>query len=204
MESWILEMIADYGYIGVFLIIVLENLFPPIPSEIVLSFSGFMTTRTELTVWGVILSSTMGSVVGAIILFRIGLVLDVSKLEKFIDRWGHILRLTKGDVRNADGWFVKYDVWTVFFCRMIPLLRSMISLPAGMSKMNFTLFVFLTFIGTLIWNTILVCVGAMLGESWQEIITIMELYSKVIYVVLALAAIWFIYFYFKVLRNRKI
>jgi membrane protein DedA with SNARE-associated domain len=204
MESWITEIIAEYGYIGVFLIIVLENLFPPIPSEIVLSFSGFMTTRTDLSVWGVIFSSTSGSVIGAIILFRIGQVLDVSSIEKIIVRWGNLLRLTKGDIQKADSWFNKYDVWTVFFCRMIPLLRSIISIPAGMSKMNFPLFIFLTFIGTLIWNTILVCVGAMLGESWKEIIGITEIYSKLIYLVLSLILIWFIYYYLKVLRNRKI
>jgi membrane protein DedA with SNARE-associated domain len=204
VETWIIEIISDYGYIGVFLIIVLENLFPPIPSELVLSFSGFMTTRTDLTVTGIIVSSTMGSVIGAMILFWIGSILDVKRLEKIVDRWGHILRLKQEDIHKADAWFDKYDVWTVFFCRMIPLLRSIISIPAGMANMNFSLFLFLTFIGTLIWNTILVCVGAMLGESWHNIIAFTEVYSNIIYVTIGLGGIWILFYYFIVLRNRKV
>jgi membrane protein DedA with SNARE-associated domain len=204
VETWITGIISDYGYIGVFLIIVLENLFPPIPSELVLSFSGFMTTRTDLTVTGIILSSTTGSVIGAMILFWMGSILDVKRLEKIVDRWGHILRLKQEDIYKADAWFDKYDVWTVFFCRMIPLLRSIISIPAGMANMNFSLFLFLTFIGTLIWNTILVCVGAMLGESWHTIIAFTEVYSNIIYVTIGLGGIWILFYYFKVLRSRKV
>jgi membrane protein DedA with SNARE-associated domain len=204
VENWITEIISQYGYIGVFLIIVLENLFPPIPSEIVLSFSGFMTTRTDLSVIGIIISSTAGSVIGAMILFKIGSILDVKRLEKIIDRWGHILRLKKEDIRKANAWFEKYDVWTVFFCRMIPLLRSIISIPAGMSKMNFLLFLLLTFIGTLTWNTIIVCFGAMMGESWPKILAFTEVYSKIIYLVIALGLIWLIYYYITVLRKRRV
>lgn len=204
MEQLITDIISEYGYLGVFLIIVLENLFPPIPSEIVLSFSGFMTTRTDLTVFGIIIASTAGSVLGALILFWIGSMLDVKRLEKIIERWGHILRLKKEDIYKADAWFDKYGVWTVFFCRMIPLLRSLISIPAGMSNMNFPLFLLLTFLGTLIWNTILVCVGATLGESWHTIVAVTDVYSNVIYVVIALVGLWVLFYYFKVLRKRKV
>jgi membrane protein DedA with SNARE-associated domain len=204
VENWIYEVISQYGYLGVFIIIVLENLFPPIPSEIVLSFSGFMTTRTELSVIGIIVSSTAGSVIGAMILFKIGSILDVKRLERIIERWGHILRLKKEDIRKANAWFEKYDVWTVFFCRMIPLLRSIISIPAGMSKMNFSLFLLLTFIGTLVWNTIIVCVGAMLGESWHEILAFTEVYSNIIYFVIGLGLLWLVYYYLTVLRKRRV
>jgi membrane protein DedA with SNARE-associated domain len=204
VENWIYDVISQYGYLGVFIIIVLENLFPPIPSEIVLSFSGFMTTRTELSVIGIIVSSTAGSVIGAMILFKIGSVLDVKRLERIIERWGHILRLKKEDIRKANAWFEKYDVWTVFFCRMIPLLRSIISIPAGMSKMNFSLFLLLTFIGTLVWNTIIVCVGAMLGESWHEILAFTEVYSNIIYFVIGLGLLWLVYYYLTVLRKRRV
>jgi membrane protein DedA with SNARE-associated domain len=204
VEQLITDIISEYGYLGVFLIIVLENLFPPIPSEIVLSFSGFMTTRTDLTAFGIISASTAGSVLGAVILFWIGSMLDVKRLEKVIERWGHILRLKKDDIYKADAWFDKYGVWTVFFCRMIPLLRSLISIPAGMSNMNFPLFLLLTFLGTLIWNTILVCVGAALGESWHTIVAITDVYSNIIYAVIALVGLWVLFYYFKVLRKRKV
>ena len=168
MQSWITDFMEQFGYIGIFLMIALENVFPPIPSEVILPFGGFMTTYTELTVVGVIIASTAGSVVGAVILYGIGLLLDVERLEKIIDRWGHILRVTKEDIHKADAWFDKYGVWTVFFCRMVPLIRSLISIPAGMSNMKFSLFLIFTFFGTLIWNIILVSIGAALGENWEE------------------------------------
>jgi len=94
----------QYGYLGIFLIIALENLFPPIPSEVILPFGGFMTTNTELTVFGVIVASTAGSVIGAMILYGIGLLVDVEKLEKMIDRYGNILRVKKEDIHKADAW----------------------------------------------------------------------------------------------------
>ena len=147
---------GQFGYFGVFLLIMIENVFPPIPSEVILTFGGFMTTYSEMTRTGVIIAATAGSVVGAMILYSIGLLLDVSRLEKIIDRWGHLLRLTRKDIHRADAWFDKYGPWTVLFCRLVPLIRSLISIPAGMSNMNFPLFLLLTTVGSLIWNAALV------------------------------------------------
>lgn len=191
----------QFGYIGIALIIALENVFPPIPSEIVLPFGGFMTTYSDLTVPGVIIAATIGSVAGAIILYGIGLLLDVERLEKIIDRWGHILRVKKEDIRKADAWFDKYGYWTVLFCRMIPLIRSLISIPAGMSNMKFGLFLLFTTIGTVIWNTILVMVGAALGENWHSITEFMDVYSNIAYAVIAVAGIAFLIWFFR--RNKK-
>src|SRR3954453_13524988 len=115
MESWITSFMEQYGYIGVFLMIALENVFPPIPSEIILPFGGFMTTYTSMTVPGEVIASTAGSVVGAVILYGIGLLLEVERLEKIIDRFGHILRVTKDVVHKAAAWFDKYGIWTVLF-----------------------------------------------------------------------------------------
>ncbi|WP_203289778.1 MULTISPECIES: DedA family protein [Metabacillus] len=196
MENWITDFMEQYGYFGIFLMIALENIFPPIPSEVVLPFGGFMTTNSDLTIPGVILAATAGSVVGAVILFWIGLQLDVERLEKIIDKWGHILRVKKKDVHRADAWFDKYGIWTVFFCRMVPLLRSLISIPAGMSNMNFVKFLLFTTAGTLIWNIALVLLGASLGEAWPKINDYVGVYSSVIYAVLGVAAvaviIWFV------------
>ncbi len=191
----------EYGYIGIALIIALENVFPPIPSEIVLPFGGFMTTNSSLTVIGVIIAATIGSVAGAVILYGIGRALDVARLEKIIDRWGHILRIKKEDVHRADAWFDKYGYWTVLFCRMIPLVRSLISIPAGMSNMKFGLFLLFTTIGTVIWNTILVTVGAALGENWHSITNFMDIYSNIAYAVIAVAGICLIIWFVR--RNKK-
>jgi len=166
MQNWVIEVMEQFGYFGVFLMMALENLFPPIPSEIVLPFGGFLTSYSNLTVIGVITAATLGSVIGAMILYSVGLLMDVSRLEKLVDHFGHILRIKKEDVHKADAWFDKYGSWTVFFCRMVPLIRSLISIPAGMSNMNFYKFLFLTTAGTLIWNVILICIGVTLGENW--------------------------------------
>ena len=192
MQNWITHFMEQFGYFGIFLMIALENVFPPIPSEVILTFGGFMTTYTDLTVPGVILAATLGSVIGAVILYGIGLLLDVERLEKIIDRWGHILRVKKEDIRKADSWFDKYGYWTVFFCRMIPLIRSLISIPAGMSNMKFGMFLLFTTLGTLIWNVVLVSLGALLGDSWEDILAFMDVYSNIAYAVIAVAAVVFV------------
>ncbi|WP_394236737.1 DedA family protein [Niallia oryzisoli] len=200
MESWITSFMEQYGYIGVFLMIALENVFPPIPSEIILPFGGFMTTYTSMTVPGVVIASTAGSVVGAVILYGIGLLLDVERLEKIIDRFGHILRVSKDDIHKADAWFDRYGIWTVLFCRMVPLIRSLISIPAGMSNMKFSLFLIFTFVGTLIWNIILVTVGAALGDNWHAITGFMDVYSNIAYAIIAVGIVVFLFFFF---RNKR-
>ncbi len=187
----------QFGYVGIALIIALENVFPPIPSEIVLPFGGFMTTNSSLTIIGVIIAATIGSVLGAVILYGVGRLLDVERLEKIVERWGHILRVKKEDIYRADAWFDKYGYWTVLFCRMIPLVRSLISIPAGMSNMKFGLFLLFTTIGTVIWNSILVIIGATLGDNWQRITEFMDIYSSVAYVVIAVGGIGFIVWYVK-------
>lgn len=186
MESWIRDFIEQFGYLGVFLIMTLENVFPPIPSEMILPLSGFLTTNSNLTPLGVILSATCGSVLGATILYGIGLILDVENLSKIIDRWGHILRVKKEHIHKADAWFDKYGYWTVLFGRMIPLIRSLISIPAGMSNMKFGLFLTFTTIGTVIWNTTLVTIGVILGESWDSILHFMHIYSSFVYSLIVL------------------
>ena len=203
MEAWIQDIMEQFGYLGVFLLIMVENLFPPIPSEIILTFGGFMTTSTNLTIWGVILASTLGSMIGAIILYGIGLLLDVERLEKIVDRWGHILRLTRDDIHKADKWFDKYGIWTVFFCRFVPLIRSLISLPAGMSNMNFGLFLFFTTIGSLIWNTVLIYLGAAVGSQWEVIVHYMDIYSNIAYALMAIAIIVFIFWFTKKRKKNK-
>ena len=198
MENWITEFMSEFGYFGVLLLIMLENIFPPIPSEVILTFGGFMTTKSDMTQLGVIIAATVGSVVGAMILYSVGLLIDVSRLEKIVDRWGHLLRLTRKDIHKADAWFDKYGPWTVFFCRLVPLIRSLISIPAGMSNMNFPLFILLTTLGSLIWNGILVSVGVAVGDNWESIVYYMDIYSNIAYVLIGMggvaAVIWYIRF----------
>lgn len=179
----------QFGYLGIFLLIMVENLFPPIPSEVILTFGGFMTTKSSMNIYGVVAASTLGSVGGAVVLYYIGRVLSVKRIERIVEKYGKFLRVEKKDVHKANGWFEKYGAWTVFFCRFIPLIRSLISLPAGMSHMNIWLFLGLTALGTIIWNTVLVVIGASLGESWDSIVGYMDIYSNIVYAILAFLVI---------------
>lgn len=203
MQTWITDIMEQFGYLGIFLMMALENVFPPIPSEIILPFGGFMTTYTDLTTIGVIITATTGSVLGAIILYGVGLLLDVERMEKIVDRYGHIIRIKKSDIHKADAWFDKYGYWTVLFCRMIPLVRSLISIPAGMSNMKFWLFMLFTIIGTLAWNIILVLIGAALGESWDDVLGFMHTYSTVAYAVIGVGIVLFIILFIRKKTSRK-
>jgi membrane protein DedA with SNARE-associated domain len=202
MEQWITDIMSNYGYFGIFLLIMLENVFPPIPSEVILTVGGFMTTTTTMTIPGVILASTAGSLTGAVILYGIGLLLDVERLEKIVDKYGHILRVKKADIHRADAWFDRFGVWTVFFGRLIPLVRSLISIPAGMSNMKFWLFLTFTTLGTLLWNTVLVYVGEAVGDNREAILEQLDVYSNIVYALIVLMGLLAIWYYMKKIRTR--
>ena len=202
MENWIMEFIGEHGYVGVCLLLLVENVFPPIPSEVILTFSGFVTTFSPMTRTGVIIAATAGSVVGAMILYSVGLAVDVEKLERLIEKRGRWLRVTKKDLRRAERWFEKYGPWTVFFCRLVPLLRSLISVPAGMAHMNFLQFLVLTTLGSFIWNAILVTIGFAVGENWESIIWYMDIYSTLVYILLASSCVAVLIGYYRFHRKR--
>ena len=151
-----------------------------------------MTTQSTLTITGVVLSATAGAVIGAILLYGIGYYVDINKIEKIVERWGHLLRIKKTDIHKANGWFEKYGYWTIIICRMIPLVRSLISIPAGMTKMNIWLFLLFSTIGTFIWNIALVWLGAILGQSWEDILYYMDVYSTIAYAGIGLGAAIFL------------
>lgn len=186
MQNWITDFMESYGYLAVFFMIMIENVFPPIPSELILTFGGFMTTYSELTIGGTILVSTLGSVAGALILYGLGYVLRIERMERIVERYGHVLRVKKEDLHKANSWFDRYGYWTVLLCRMVPLIRSLISIPAGMARMNVWLFLLFTTIGSLIWNVLLVSLGAALGGSWEKIVEVMDVYSSFTYAAIAL------------------
>ena len=197
MEQVIIEIMENYGYLGIMFLIALENLFPPIPSEVILTFGGFMTASTDLTITGVVIFSVIGSVAGAMILYYVGRLFDVEKIERIVERWGHVLRLSVEDIEKAHRWFQEHGFWTVFFCRFIPLIRSLISIPAGMSRMNFPLFLILTMLGTLIWNVVLINIGAAVGDRWEYIVYYMDIYSNFVYAVLVVLLVGAIVYFFR-------
>lgn len=204
MQDLIIEIMNNFGYIGIGLLILIENIFPPIPSEVILTFGGFMTTQSEMTVLGVIVISTIGSVLGAIILYLIGRLINKDVIEKWLDgKVGKILRFKRDDVEKANAWFEKRGKLTVLFCRCIPIVRSLISIPAGMTKMAFIPFILLTTIGSAVWNTVLVVLGHVAGNSWEKISNVIDKFSDVILVILIALVIGYLIYHFTRKDNKE-
>ena len=205
MQEIIISFMDQFGYLGIMLLVALENVFPPIPSEVILAFGGFMTTYTSLHVVGVIISATIGSVVGAIILYFIGKLLNKERLISIVSgKVGKILRLKPKDIEKADKWFDERGNVAVFFCRFVPIVRSLISIPAGMSDMPIRSFLLFTTIGTLIWNTVLVILGSKMGEDWTKIVDFISEYASITLIVLVIGFIAFVaWFYFGRLHKKK-
>lgn len=201
MQEFIIQVIENFGYIGITLLIAIENIFPPIPSEVILAFGGFMTTKTSLTILGVVISATIGSTLGAIILYYIGRVLNKDRIENIVSgKVGQILRLKAEDIEKAHKWFNKKGQKTVFICRFIPVVRSLISIPAGMSKMEFHRFILYTVIGSSIWNILLTILGKQLGDSWEKVVYIFSEFSHIVLIALILILIAGIIWFYK---NKK-
>lgn len=198
MQEFIINIMNSYGYIGVFLLILIENIFPPIPSELILLFGGFMTTYTKLNIIVMIISATLGSLIGALLLYKIGTIFDKEKLKILISgKLGRVLNLKNSDIDNANKWFSNEGQKTVFFCRFIPLIRSIISIPAGMNKMKISKFITYTLLGSVIWNLVLIIIGHIVGRNWKAILKIFKLYSRFALLLLFISLMILIIKYYK-------
>ncbi len=206
MQQFILHIIEQFGYFGVFFLILIENVFPPIPSEVILLISGFFSSYTSLSVFYMILASTLGSFLGAIILYYIGKIFNKERLKKIVNgRFGKILFLKENDIDKADEWFDNKGNKSVFFCRFVPIVRSLISIPAGMSEMPMGKFIIYTICGSMIWNTVLICLGFRLGSNWEYVLTILDKYQMLVIVILVIIFGYVIIkFYRKKRKSKKI
>lgn len=206
MQQFILHIIEQFGYFGVFFLILIENVFPPIPSEVILLFSGFFSSYTSLSIFYMILASTLGSFLGAIILYYIGKIFNKERLKKIVNgRLGKILFLKENDIDKADEWFDNKGNKSVFFCRFVPIVRSLISIPAGMSEMPMGKFIIYTICGSMIWNTVLICLGYRLGSNWEYVLTILDKYQMLVIVILVIIFGYVIIkFYRKKRKSKKI
>lgn len=203
MEQIIINIMEQVGYLGVFLLIAIENIFPPIPSEVILVFGGFMTTYTSLNIPIMILAATLGSLLGAIVLYYIGKIFNKERLKRIVNgKIGKVLRLKASDIEKADKWFDTKGNKTVFFCRFIPIVRSLISIPAGMSEMPMQKFLLYTITGSLIWNTVLIIVGSIVGDKWETIVGYLDNFSNIILIILVIIFVVVIIYWF-VIRKKK-
>lgn len=188
MREWIIGIMNVWGYGGVVFLIALENVFPPIPSEVILTFGGFMTTCSNMSIWGVIAATTAGSLLGAIILYGAGALLGADRVMALLDgKTGRVLHFKRADVEGAMAWFDEKGAPAVFFCRCVPIVRSLISIPAGMAKMHFLPFFLLTAAGSFVWNTVLCYLGALAGNSWEKIAAMFGTYADIFALVMLTA-----------------
>ena len=174
--QWVLDVIGALGYIGLALLLVAENLFPPIPSEVVLPLAGFLVGRGDLSLWGAIFAATFGSVAGALVLYGLGRWGG----RRLVLRYGQWLRVDEKGLKDAEGWFRRYGDWVVLFARVVPVARSIVSIPAGTMKMPIGRFVLLTTLGSAVWNSVLIGAGVFLGANWQAVEGWMGSYSDVV------------------------
>lgn len=204
MNNFIINMMNKYGYFGILFLITVENIFPPIPSEVILTLGGFMTSQETCTMslFGVIMFSTLGSILGAVILYYVGYILNIDRLIKLCDsRLGKVLCLKKEDISKSYDKFNEKGNLTVLYSRFVPILRSLISIPAGMNKMKFGLFMIYTSIGSLIWNIVLCSLGKLVGENYMMVANVFSKYSKIIWYVLIM---WIVYkIVMKIIKKKK-
>jgi membrane protein DedA with SNARE-associated domain len=186
LDSAITAILEDHGYWGILLLIFVENVFPPIPSEVILTFGGFLTSYGTLKLGLCIASATAGSVIGAFVLYWIGRLLASRKEAGALARF---LKMDGEGMSKAKKWFERRGAQTVFFCRFIPIVRSLISVPAGIAKMDQWLFLFYTAAGTLIWNTLLILLGNLSGYAWERIGKYFSIYSRVALTAIAIGGI---------------
>ena len=189
ISRFIVSMISTFGYIGIFLTMAIESACIPLPSEIIMPFSGYLVTTGQFTMLGVTLAGAIGNVAGSLVAYYAG----VWGGRPFFERYGPYMLVSVRDIEMADRWFAKYGEAAVFFGRMLPVVRTFISLPAGIAGVNIYRFILFTFLGALPWCYLLAYIGVKMGEQWEHLRDYFHQFDIVIGVVLALAIGYFVW-----------
>lgn len=189
VAGWAVSVMETLGAPGAGLLIALENLFPPLPSELILPLAGFSASQGDLSLTSALIWTTAGSVAGAILLYGLGVLIGRDRIRAFADRLP-LLKLS--DVDRTEAWFARHGTKAVFLGRMVPIFRSLISVPAGVERMRFRVFVLYTTLGSAIWNTAFVLAGYLLGENWHVVERSVGVYSTVVLIAVAVAVVTFV------------
>jgi len=184
-----MEFISSAGYSGILLLMFIENVFPPIPSELIMPLAGFMVGQGKLTFVGTTLAGTAGSVLGALPLYYFGKKLGEERVKRLAHRYGRWLTVSRQDIERASQWFHKHGGVAVLLCRLIPGVRSLISVPAGIAGMNLVQFLVYTSLGTAIWTALLAYLGYVLGSNFTKV---GEYLDPVSWIVFAAIGIYYI------------
>lgn len=197
VADWAIGLMETLGAPGAGVAIALENLFPPLPSEVILPLAGFTASQGSLILWQVLVWTTAGSVVGAILLYGLGAWLGRDRLRAIVDRMP-LVKLE--DVDKAEAWFNRHGDWAVLIGRVIPIVRSLISIPAGVERMPIWRFLAFTTLGSGVWNTLLVGAGYLLGDQWHIVEESVGVFQKVVIAVVVLLVVWWLV---KTIRGRQ-
>ncbi|MBE9042760.1 DedA family protein [Oscillatoriales cyanobacterium LEGE 11467] len=189
MLEWVIDTISALGYWGIAMLMFLENLFPPIPSEIIMPLAGFAATKGELDLIPAAIAGTIGSFLGALFWYYVGLYLGQKRIEVLADRYGRWISLSSQDVRDAKQWFDRQGGWATGLCRMIPGVRTWISVPAGISRMNLPAFVVTSTIGTAMWVSLLTYAGYLLGNNYERVAEYLAPVGKITLVIMLIVTI---------------
>ena len=206
INEWALTVIQTLGYPGLGLVMFLENVFPPIPSEVVLPLAGWLTldNGTGFTLLGVTIVGAIGSVAGAFFFYGLGKWFDESRVRYLLRRFGKWFMLSENDLDVALSWFQRYGEYVIFFGRMVPIVRSLISVPAGLANMHIGRFTLLTAIGTGLWSFLLALAGRLLGAQWQLVAEFIDRYETVVIIAAVLAVVVFLYVRWRQRKSEKL
>jgi membrane protein DedA with SNARE-associated domain len=192
IKVWAESIISSMGYPGLTLVMFLENIFPPIPSEVVLPLAGNLTITGRFSLFGVVFWGMIGSLVGALFFYALGKLVGETRLRNFVAKYGKWGMISTDDFDKSAEWFDRYGELTIFFGRMVPIVRSLISIPAGLAKMNIPKFLFYTVIGTSMWNFVLALAGKLLGSQWGLVVEWVGVYQNIVIGLVALAVVFFV------------
>ncbi len=182
MADWVIRTIQSAGYLGIIALMFLENVFPPIPSEVIMPLAGFLAAEGELSLIGVVVAGTVGSLLGALPLYYAGFFLGEERLKQFADKHGRWLTVSRKDLESAKRWFDQHGALAVIVCRLVPGIRSLISIPAGIARMTLAPFLCFTAIGAGVWTALLAYLGYFLGEKFGQV---KDYLNPISYVILA-------------------
>jgi membrane protein DedA with SNARE-associated domain len=190
--SWVLGLVDTLGYPGLAIVVALENVFPPIPSEAVLPMAGYLVQQGRMTLLWATVSATVGSVLGALILYGLGYAWGGRRVRSFIKAYGRWAMVSEEDLDRSQEWFDHHGRIAVLIGRLAPLVRSVISIPAGVAKMPLGAFVLYTTIGSAIWNAALIGAGWLLGANWWIVERYQSMFGTAVVTLIALSIAWFV------------
>ncbi|UXE59918.1 MAG: DedA family protein [Woronichinia naegeliana WA131] len=193
LAEWIPALMNQLGYLGIALLMFLENLFPPIPSELIMPLAGFTAAQGKMELIPAILAGVVGTILGAFPWYYLGRVMSEERLEYLADNYGKWIGLSSQDIRKANRWFTRHGGKAVFFCRLVPGVRTLISLPAGINGMPLLPFTLYSTIGTTLWVGLLAIAGYKLGDHYELVEKYLDPVSKIVLVSLVIFLILWIF-----------